>query len=118
MNVSEKPLTITKQLEAPKKVMEEETVELTVETSKPVEKTEWLHKGKAVTPTEKVEITADGTKHKLTIKDAAASDSGEYTFKAGDQKSSATLTVKGSLEHSDVIAVIAAFSATKIWRSA
>ena len=92
---SEKPITITKQLKPKQKAVEDETVELVVETSKPTEAVEWLHKGKPVAATEHVEMTTKGSEHKLTIKDVAATDSGDYTFKAGDQQSAVTLTVKG-----------------------
>ncbi len=47
--------------------------------------------------TKRASISVDGTKHKLTLNDAKASDSAEYSAKVGDEATIAMLDVKGQL---------------------
>ena len=66
-------------------VLEEETVTLTCKLSKPDQEVKWYRKDNvmAIQPSAKYDITSEGTEYSLTIKNATAKDTIEYTMKCG-----------------------------------
>ncbi len=94
--VSEVPVTFVVPLK-PQSVSENQSVTLECETSKPNQKVTWLKAGREVKPNRDVEITAKKTVHRLTIKSAGKEDAVEYSAKLPTDKTSAKLTVRGSV---------------------
>lgn len=84
---------------ADKTVKESETVVFECEVSKPNIKAKWLKGSKDVKEFPKMQPSVEGTKHKLTIKDAKVEDVDKYTVVFEDRvESSAQLTVEGTTE--------------------
>ena len=69
---------------------------LECETAKPDQKVDWFRNGKKIPKSDKrASISVDGTKHKLTLKEAKLDDAADYSAKVGDEATSAKLDVKG-----------------------
>lgn len=84
---------------ADKTVKESETAVFECEISKPNMKAIWLKGSKDVKDFPKMQPSVEGTKHKLTIKDAKVEDIDRYTVVFEDRvESSAQLTVEGTIE--------------------
>ena len=79
-----------------KTVKEEESVEFTVELTKPKQKVIWEKNGVEVTPQDGIEIASEGNICRLRIKKASLDDEGNYTIiLPSGKKSNAKLTVEG-----------------------
>jgi hypothetical protein len=56
----------------------------------------WMKNGQELKPDgKKYEVVADGTKHKLIIKDLTPNDEADYSCRYGDDESSCRLHVEG-----------------------
>lgn len=72
---------------------------LSCEASSPDHKVTWWKGSTLLTQGEKYTMEQKATTHILIIHKLIMEDSGEYTCDTGDQKSTATLTVKGNRAH-------------------
>lgn len=72
---------------------------LSCEVSSPDHKVTWWKGSTLLTQGEKYTMEQKATTHILIIHKLIIEDSGEYTCDTGDQKSTATLTVKGNRAH-------------------
>ena len=71
------------------------TVTLECELTKPNVKVQWLRGKTPVTKSEKYTIEADGTVHRLIIRDATGEDVSDYTAVARSKTSNCKLSVEG-----------------------
>ncbi|XP_029444171.1 obscurin isoform X11 [Rhinatrema bivittatum] len=91
--VKEKPAMFTKELEN-KTVSTGESLTLNCEISKPDSTVKWYKDGKAIRKSQSYEIHQEGTQALLTIHNATAKDSGEYTCETEGSKTKASLQVQ------------------------
>ena len=68
---------------------------LECELNKSDQTVEWLKDGKKLKPDKHTKVKADGTVHQLILENAKVSDSGEYTAKVPQDKTTAKLLVQG-----------------------
>ena len=90
----ENPLFFREELQS-QRVEEGETVLLCCELSKPGVPVEWRKGRVLLRPGGKYEMRQDGCELQLRIHDVSPQDKGDYTCSAGDQQTTASLTVKG-----------------------
>lgn len=76
--------------------MEGSSTILRCELSKPGAPVEWRKGGVVLQPGRKYEMKQDGRQLELCVHDLQPEDSGYYTCDAGDQLTTASLTVKGT----------------------
>ncbi|XP_053913945.1 obscurin isoform X12 [Cuculus canorus] len=77
-------------------VQEEETAILRCEVSQPNVAVEWKKGTQVISPSSKYEIRQEGTIHILKIHNLKPEDCGKYTCDNGNEKTTATLTVKAT----------------------
>lgn len=65
------------------------------ELSKPVESVEWRKGGVVLQPSEKFEMKQEGCVLELHVHDLEPEDNGYYTCDAGNQLTTASVTVQG-----------------------
>ncbi|KAG8535897.1 hypothetical protein GDO81_027517, partial [Engystomops pustulosus] len=75
-------------------VEEKDKVTLECEVSRPNAEVKWLKDGLELRPSKKITIISQGNKRNLTIHKCDYDDKGTYVCDAGDDKSSAQLTVR------------------------
>lgn len=63
----------------------------------------WLKNGVEIEMSEKFKIVVQGKLHQLNILNTSSEDSAEYTFICGNDKVSATLTVKRKLKMNNCV---------------
>ncbi|KAJ8408221.1 hypothetical protein AAFF_G00264490 [Aldrovandia affinis] len=93
LKVNAIPVTFTRELKN-QESEEGGSVTLDCELSKPGAPVEWRKGGVDLCPCAKYEMSRAGCRAQLVIRSIDAEDSGDYTCDAGDQQSSARLTVK------------------------
>ena len=91
---SEHPLRFQEELQG-KEVEEGDTVLLCCELSKPGVPVEWRKGRVLLRPGGKYKMRQDGCELQLRIHDVSPQDKGDYICSAGDQQTTASLTVKG-----------------------
>lgn len=74
---------------------ESQKVTFTVEVSHPGIEPLWTVRNQLLKPGAKYKVESKGKVHSLTIIDTMKDEEGQYMFHAGEQTSSATLTVSG-----------------------
>lgn len=79
--------------------MEEDTVELVVETTKPGKQAKWIRNGRNINPNEerfanRYEIVSQGCIHKLIIKNCQMKDAGEFVCNIEELSEKANLVIK------------------------
>ncbi|CAF0846330.1 unnamed protein product [Brachionus calyciflorus] len=79
--------------------VEEDTIELSVEVTKPDQKCRWIRNGRNINPNEerfagRYVIISDGMNHKLTIKNVSLKDAGEFIVHVDELSSKCNLTIK------------------------
>ncbi|KAK3082923.1 hypothetical protein FSP39_009100 [Pinctada imbricata] len=74
--------------------LENSTVEFTCELTVPVDSVQWFLNNVELQPDQSTEIIAEGTKHKLILKDITVADEGQVKVKVGDKTSTAALYVQ------------------------
>lgn len=77
--------------------LEGEDVALRCELSKPGVRVEWRKGGIVLQPGKKCEMRQEGCIQELVLRNLEPEDSGYYTCDAGDQLTTASLAVQGSL---------------------
>ncbi|ELT96013.1 hypothetical protein CAPTEDRAFT_139749 [Capitella teleta] len=75
-------------------VKEENDVTLECQLSKPNQAVKWYKNDTEVVPTEDVEVIAEGTIHKLVLKNAKPEDAAQYSVRLGAVTTEADLTVE------------------------
>ena len=88
---------------ARQEVEEGNTVTLHCELSKTGSAVEWRKDSKVLKSGEKYQMKQSGSVNELLISKAVPEDSGEYTCVCGDQKTSATLNIKGRTMDSSIM---------------
>ena len=78
-------------------VMENQEVSLVCEVNKPGKTATWQCNGQDLAPSDHIRIAADACTHSLTIPAARLEDEAVYKCVVGDRKTSARLTVKGTI---------------------
>ena len=79
--------------------IEESSVDLAVEVTKPNQKAKWTRNGRPINPNEerfagRYMITSEGNIHKLTITNLKLNDAGEFSVTVDDLNDKCKLTVK------------------------
>lgn len=79
--------------------IEEETVELALEVTKPGLRAKWIRNGRTINPNEerfanRYNITSEGCVHKLVIKNVQLKDAGEFVVQVEEISDKCNLTVK------------------------
>lgn len=79
--------------------VEEATVELQVEMTKPDQRCKWVRNGRTINPNEerwagRYLILSDGCKHTLTIKNLSLKDAGEFVVHVDELSSKCQFTVR------------------------
>lgn len=77
--------------------IEGDDITLRCKLSKPAVRVEWRKGGMVLQPSKKYEMRQEGCVQKLCIWNLEPEDSGYYTCDAGDQLTTASLAVQGSL---------------------
>ena len=92
--------------------VEEETVELAVEVTKPNQRCKWTRNGRVLNPNEeqyqgRYNVVSEGCLHKLTIKNLKLKDAAEYSVNVDELLSKCVLTVKECklIEHSALLSI-------------
>ncbi|XP_030053285.1 obscurin isoform X2 [Microcaecilia unicolor] len=93
LKIKEVPALFKKKLAA-QTVEERGTAVLEVELTKIPTELKWIKNSVVLQPSEKLEIYADGTKHKLVIKNVMFADQGYYCCETLDDKTQAKLNVE------------------------
>lgn len=94
-----------------KDAIEGDDVTLHCELSKPGVRVEWRKGGMVLQPSKKYEMRKEGCIQELCIRNLDPEDSGYYTCDAGDQLTTASLAVEGSLPTTLLcLSLIGAFS--------
>ena len=78
-------------------VMESQEVSLICEVNKPGKTATWQCNGQDLSPSDHIHISADACTHSLTIPAAHLEDEAVYKCMVGDRKTSARVTVKGTI---------------------
>lgn len=78
---------------------ESQNVTFNVEVSHPGIDPVWTFRNQQLKAGPKHKVESKGTAHSLTIIDTMKDEEGQYTFHAGEQTSSAKLTVSGTIQH-------------------
>jgi hypothetical protein len=91
-------LKITKNL-VDSEAVEEDTVELTLEVTKPGQRAKWIRNGRTINPNEerfanRYIITSEGCVHKLVIKNLQLKDAGEFVVNVDELSDKCNLVVK------------------------
>ena len=86
-------------------VPEKASVTLECELSKSDQKVKWLKEDQEIKPdrTRGVVVKVDGRRHSLTIPQAGAVDSAEYTVKCGEEQTKGRLSVEGRMLLEDLL---------------
>lgn len=79
--------------------IEEDTIELVVETTKPNKTAKWIRNGRNINPNEerfanRYEIVSHGCTHRLVIKNCQIKDAGEFVCIIDELSEKANLVVK------------------------
>ena len=74
----------------------EETITFKCKLSKSGQPVKWLKDGKELKPNDKCQMSEDGQMYQLQVTDCNKNDAGKYSLVCGDEKTSASLEVKGS----------------------
>lgn len=90
------PVFFQKELKS-QDAIEGDDITMHCELSKPGVHVEWRKGGMVLQPSEKYEMRQEGCIRELCIQNLEPEDSGYYTCDAGDQLTTASLSVQGSL---------------------
>ncbi|XP_073720214.1 obscurin isoform X21 [Misgurnus anguillicaudatus] len=93
LTVKEQPAFFRKELEN-QKATEGDSISLRCELSKPGKKVEWRKSGVVLYPSRKYEMIQEGCVLELHVHDLDPEDNGYYTCDAGDQLTTASVTVQ------------------------
>lgn len=107
-NNAEEQVDFTEQLKDVKltKIPEEVTFNCELSTTTPVE---WYHGDKQISRSDKYDISSRGLRHQLVIHDVDGRDAGDYIAVCKGKKTSASLTVEGTIDHNKLLLYNAEF---------